>query len=155
MREVIHKILGTWPGRNVVGVLLLVVLGLGALFAAGHSATSLHIWVVTSGCQLCTEPAGEMRFDETFTDAGFVHSLQDAMNTAPEAGIMTCGQDHYRYVFDFLTGGVVVVQSYASDGCGFSKSTLGVPSADVLLFDVTYHGQRFFDALHQDIGLPV
>src|SRR5215469_12488367 len=115
MRGVIHEVFGTWPGRIVVAVLLLPVLGVGVLYVAGHSATSVHIRLVTTLCGgggPCL-PTGEVLFDKTFTNISFVQSVEDALNTAPVAGIGDClPDDQYDVTFTFMVAGGKVVQWY-------------------------------------------
>jgi hypothetical protein len=169
MRGVLHELLGTWPGRIVCMALLLPVLVSGVLFAAGHSATSVHITATAIACSNCTVPPGEVVFNKTFTDSSFVQSLQGAMNTAPvPPPIMHCALGaHYDYTFTFMTGGNRVVQSYVGTmTCVDDKATLDVPAMELVnsfpfvsfgveLGAVTYQGQLLLDALHHDIGLPV
>jgi hypothetical protein len=153
-------------------VLLVPVLAIGVLFVAGHAATSLHIRLVTTRCDgggPCL-PAGEVLFDKTFTNINFVRSVQDAMNTAPLAGMGDCLPDDQYYVtFAFMVAGSRVIQWYAGlQGCDDSKATLGVVPAmgfagnpypipfDYVDIDfVKLHGQYLFVALHHDIGLPL
>lgn len=169
MRGVLHELLGTWPGRIVCMALLLPVPVIGVLFAAGHSATSVHITATTIDCTDCTAPPAQVVFDKTFTDSSFVQSLQGAMNTAPvPGGLIHCALgDYYDYTFTFMTVGNRVVQSYAGTlSCVDEKNTLDVPvvglvnsfpyvSFGVELGAVTYRGQPLLEALHHDIGLPV
>jgi hypothetical protein len=169
MRGVLHEVVGTWPGRILCMVLLLPVPGVGVLFVAGHSATSVHITATTLACGNCTEDPGKVLFDKTFTDSSFVRSLQDAMNTAPvPPDWPICSFiNYYDYTFTFMTVGKRVAQTYTGTlTCIDYKTTLGVAaialvksfpfvSVGVETAVVTYQGKPLLDALHHDIGLPV
>jgi hypothetical protein len=143
------------PGRQWITFMIVVVLVAGAFFTADHAATSLRIMIWKSVESYGPGP-DPLLYDHTFTDLGFVHTIQAAVDGAGPSGnsCLLSTPEHpawqYSLIFTIL-GGPPTERYDGSNYCvAWQKTVLGVP-----LTSVGIDGQGLLEALHTQGGVPI
>jgi hypothetical protein len=155
MRRVIRWAGWASPLGRLIALGVVAVLLVGAFFTADHAATSLRVMVWKDVESFGPGP-NPLLYDHTFTDLGFVHTIQAAVDGAGPSG-NSCihpTPEHpafsYSLIFTIL-GGPPTERYDGSDYCvAWEKTVLGVPFGGVGI-----DGQTLVETLHTQGGVPI
>jgi hypothetical protein len=165
VRALLHGLGRHWGLVALVALALLVDSG---PTVAAHGATSLDIIVWRHVVQAPVFQPDVKVFDQTMTDFGLVHDIQDQLDGGAPSGIGSCtiGSPEYVYQFRLATLGVTTQVYTGSDDCGgWDATTLGISRLRIIdefpyLADqvavraITLDGVEILQVLHQRTGMP-